>query len=313
MAAFDWNRVDPPRRWLRPGVTFLDETLRDGIQNPSVTDPQTQDKLELIHCMDRVGIHAVNVGLPASSRRSYDDALAACQEIAASRLRIRPVAAARTLTSDVEPILEIADRAGIAVEVYTFVGSSPIRWFVESWDIAGLVESSARAIDLAVRRGLSVCYVTEDTTRSRPSVLSALWKAAIERGARRICLTDTVGHATTEGVKALVSFAKSTMLSAGAREVGLDWHGHNDRGLALDNALAALERGCDRIHGTALGIGERAGNTPMELLLHNLYLHGELEEARSAHLVQYCKTAARALHWDTAYAHPLLANGSPFA
>jgi 2-isopropylmalate synthase len=306
LTVFDWNRVDPPRSWLRPGVTFLDETLRDGIQNPSVTDPDTRDKLELIHSMNDVGIHTVNVGLPAASRRSYEDALAACREIVDSGLRIRPVAAARTVTSDVEPILEIAQRAGIAVEVYTFVGSSPIRWFVESWDIAGLIESSARAIDLVVREGLSVCYVTEDTTRSRPAVLSALWKAAIERGAKRICLTDTVGHATKEGVKALVAFAKSTMLSAGAGDIGIDWHGHNDRGLALDNAISALERGADRIHGTALGIGERAGNTPMELLLHNLFLHRELEGAGPAGLARYCETAARALRWDAPPGHPLL-------
>jgi 2-isopropylmalate synthase len=220
-----------------------------------------------------------------------------CREIAAARLAIRPAAAGRTVVSDVLAIAEVAERTGVAVEVYTFIGSSAIRQLVESWDLGFMQEQTERAVSAAVKHGLAVCFVTEDTTRARPGTLRALWRSAIGAGATRICLTDTVGHATPDGVRNLVRFAQDMLLELGvAGSVGIDWHGHDDRGLALDNALTALECGVDRIHATALGIGERAGNTRMELLLENLMLLGELSLPPGA-LDRYAEHAARALGW----------------
>jgi 2-isopropylmalate synthase len=308
-AVYDWNRARDRRRLVRAGVTFQDETLRDGIQNPSVVDPPVSDKLQMVHAIDAIGIQRVNVGLPASSTRNRDDTEAACREIASARLAVRPVAAGRTVVSDVTVIAEIAQRAGIPIEVYTFIGSSAIRQLVEAWDLAFLQHKTRDAVAAGVREGLAVCYVTEDTTRARPETLRALWHAAIDAGATRLCLTDTVGHGTPDGVRNLLRFAQDVCTELGVPETGLDWHGHDDRGLALDNALTALEHGADRIHGTALGIGERCGNTSMEVLLYNLMLLGELE-LDVERLLHYSRLAARALHWNVPAGHILIGESS---
>ncbi|MFI5301420.1 MAG: 2-isopropylmalate synthase, partial [Polyangiales bacterium] len=302
---FDWNAQGRRHRLIETGYTFFDETLRDGIQNPSVVDPRVEDKLELIHLMDEIGIHVADIGLPGSSKRNYDDVVAICEEITRSRLKIRPAVAGRTVVSDITPMIDIAQKVGMALEVYTFIGSSPIRQLAEQWDVEVLVKKSAEAIDVAVKAGLPVCYVTEDTTRSRPDVLATLFKNAIDHGATRLCLSDTVGHATPDGVRNLINFTKSIIAGMGAKNIGIDWHGHNDRGLALENALWALQFGADRVHGTALGIGERVGNAQMELILLNLKLLGELEGQDTTKLMKYCETAARAVHWQVPINYPL--------
>ena len=294
--AYDWNRMGERQPLLHRGITLLDETLRDGIQNPSVRDPSREQKLELLHLMSQLGVHRVNAGLPASSKRNFEDTLALCQAIVDEKLAIRPVAAGRTVVSDVEPIVEVAQCTGQCVEVYVFIGSSPIRQYTEGWNVDWVREQSRKAISFAVREGLPVCYVTEDTTRSHPDALRTLWLSAIEHGARRLCLTDTVGHATVHGVRHLVEHARGVIEESGA-EVGIDWHGHNDRGLALDNALWALELGADRIHGTALGIGERTGNAPLDRIIEVLTLLGELHTDRTL-LEQYRKLARASLDWS---------------
>ena len=294
---YDWNRAQSVARLMHAGVTFQDETLRDGIQNPSVVDPKIEDKLELIRLMARLGIHLVNVGLPAASPRNFQDSELGCRMIVDERLAIRPVMAARTVVSDIVPIAEIQQRVGIPCVAYAFIGTSEIRKLAESWDIGLIVERSTEAIAFAVKEGVEVAYVTEDTTRAHPETLREIWKSALETGAKRLCLADTVGHATRDGVRNLVVFTRALIDETGIDDVGLDWHGHNDRGLALDNALWALEYGIDRIHGCALGIGERTGNTPMELLLLNLWLQGELELGDPSALDRYCEVAARGCKW----------------
>jgi 2-isopropylmalate synthase len=248
--------------------------------------------------MNELGIHLVNVGLPAASTRNFGDSETACKEIASSRLAIKPVMAARTVVSDIAPIAEISQRTGIPVTVYAFIGTSEIRKLAENWALDTIVARSTEAIAFAVKEGLEVAYVTEDTTRARPETLRAIWKSALETGATRLCLADTVGHATRDGVHNLVVFTRALIDETGISDVGLDWHGHNDRGLALDNALWALEYGIDRIHGTALGIGERTGNVPMELLLLNLWLEDDLELTDPSALDRYCDCAKRATRWE---------------
>lgn len=295
---YDWNRAEGPVRLVRPGVTtFQDETLRDGIQSPSVADPSIADKLELIHLLDRAGVHLVNVGLPAASLRNRDDCLRACQEIARARLSIRPVAAARTMASDIAPIAELQQKSGLPVAAYAFIGTSEIRKLAESWDLDLIVKRSVEAIDFAVKEGVEIAYVTEDTTRASPETLRAIWKAALSHGASRLCLADTVGHATPDGLRNLVEFTRGVIAESGRAHVGLDWHGHNDRGLALANALWALEVGVDRIHGTVMGLGERTGNVPIELLLYDLWGWGQIEMPHPEALRELCEVTARALAW----------------
>lgn len=302
---YDWNELGRRGRLIPQAFTFFDETLRDGLQNPSVTDPTIEAKLELIHLMEKIGVHAADIGLPGSSKRAFDDVLRMCREITDHKLKLQVACAGRTVVSDITPMIEISQRAGIPVEVYAFIGSSPIRQIAEDWQLETIVKRSAEAIDVAVKAGLPVAYVTEDTTRSRPEVLATLFKVAVDHGASRICLCDTVGHSTPDGVRNLVRFTRSVLDGMGAK-VGIDWHGHNDRGLALVNAIYALECGADRVHGTALGIGERVGNAAMELILLNLKLLGQLEEQDLTHLLQYCNKAAEAVGWQVPINYPLV-------
>jgi 2-isopropylmalate synthase len=302
---FDWNEVD--RRHPPFGaVEFFDETLRDGLQNPSVKDPAIEEKLELLHLMESLGIHAADIGLPGSSKRAFDDVLRMCREIVSSGMKLRPACAGRTVAADILPMVEISQQAGVAVEVYTFIGSSPIRLFAESWDVATLLKHSADAIDVAVKNNLPVAYVTEDTTRSRPEVLSALFKNAIDHGAERLVLCDTVGHATPDGTRNLIRFTQSLLRGYGATHVKLDYHNHNDRGLGLVNALTAVEEGIDRVHGSALGIGERVGNTAMELILLNLKLAGALEGQDLTNLIRYCELTSKAVGMPVPVNYPLV-------
>lgn len=302
---FDWNEVNRKGRILPKNATFFDETLRDGLQNPSVVDPGIEEKLKILHLMEDLGIHAADVGLPGSSKRAFEDVLRICKEVVDCKMKIKIACAGRTVVSDITPMIEVSQRAGIPVEVYAFIGSSPIRQYAESWDVNLIAQRSAEAIDVAVKAGLPVAYVTEDTTRSRPEVLTTLFRTAIDHGAHRLCLSDTVGHATPDGVRNLIQFTRHVIAGTGA-DVGIDWHGHNDRGLALENAIWAFEYGADRVHATGLGIGERVGNAQMELLLLNLKLLGQLEGQDLTKLLEYCETIARAVRWDIPINYPLV-------
>ena len=301
---YDWNEVNRKGRILPSHFSFFDETLRDGLQNPSVVDPGIEEKLKILHLMEDLGIHCADVGLPGSSKRAFDDVLRICKEVVDCKMHIKIACAGRTVVSDITPMIEVSQRAGIPVEVYAFIGSSPIRQYAESWDVDLIAKRSTEAIDVAVKAGLPVAYVTEDTTRSRPEVLTTLFRAAIEHGATRLCLSDTVGHATPDGVKNLIRFTKNLIAGTGAK-IGIDWHGHNDRGLALDNAIYAFEHGADRVHATGLGIGERVGNAQMELLLLNLKLLGQLDTDLTK-LGDYCQTIAKAVKWDVPINYPLM-------
>ena len=309
----DWNRGAPDALDAEgpPGLLgrarVLDETLRDGIQSPSAIDPRLEEKLQLLHLMDELGIEMLDVGLPGAGPSHRESIERMCREIAQARLSITAMAACRTVISDIAPAAEIVQRTGVPIEIYAFIGSSPIRQFAEEWDLAFIEKQSVEAISFAVAQGLSVAYVTEDTTRSRPEDLRRLFLAAIEAGARRLCLCDTCGHATPAGARALVQFAAAVVRESG-EEVALDWHGHNDRGLALANALAAGEAGAVRLHGCAAGIGERVGNTASDQLLMNLKLLGHpLYANRSMKkLVEFTQLAARATGHQIPVNYPLV-------
>jgi len=287
------------------GVKVVDETLRDGLQSVSGVNPPVAYKIDLLHAMARVGVDVVSVGLPAAGQRNAEDSYLLCREIVTQRLPLVPTAAARTVPADVVGIARASERAGIPIEVYSFIGTSPIRHYVEGWDIEFLIRAITSSVREAVQAGLPFCLVTEDTTRSHPDVLRTLYRAAIEAGAQRLCLCDTTGHVTPYGVEELVSFVRRELHTLGAMYVGLDWHAHNDRGLAVQTALWAASNGVDRVHGTGLGIGERVGNTSLELLIKNLGLLGARPEVAPEHLVEYCELTARALSFSIPADHPI--------
>jgi 2-isopropylmalate synthase len=289
---YDWNERGGHSVPPKP-VELDDETLRDGLQSPSVVSPPVEKKLEILHLMEVVGIHGVNIGLPGAGPHVQKQVLRLAQEIADRKMKIRPNCAARTLKADIEPIVEISQKAGIPIEAATFIGSSPIRLYAEGWELDRLVKYTEEAVRYTVENGLPNMYVTEDTTRARPETLRKLYTTAIECGARRVVITDTVGHATPSGARELVSFMKEVVADTG-EEVKIDWHGHSDRGLSVPNSLAAIEAGADRVHACALGIGERCGNTPMDILLVNLKLEGRIDNDLSR-LAEYCRVVAEAV------------------
>jgi 2-isopropylmalate synthase len=285
----DWNATGAQKP---PVVMLDDETLRDGLQSPSVRTPGIEEKIRILHLIDRLGIDTADIGLPGAGPHVVRDVEHLAREIAGQRLKVKANCAARTLVADITPIAEISQRAGIPVECCAFIGSSPLRQYAEGWTLDRLLRLTDEAISFAVREGLAVMYVTEDTTRADPDTLRQLYATAIRAGASRICVADTVGHATPAGAGAVVRFVKTVVDEHGGT-VGIDWHGHRDRDFAIVNTLAALEAGATRLHGTAIGIGERVGNTPMDTLLVNLVLMGYLERDLSA-LSEYCQAVSDA-------------------
>jgi isopropylmalate/homocitrate/citramalate synthase len=271
---FDWNLESPPPK--PPIVQLNDETLRDGLQSPSVRAPSIEQKLRILHLLDRIGMDTAAIGLPGAGPHVVRDVERLAAEIVECRLKVQANCVARTVIADIQPIADIVQRTGLAIECGCFIGSSPIRQYAEDWTVDYLQRCTEEAISFGVRQGLKMMYVTEDTTRSDPETLRRLFQTAINAGAHRLCIADTVGHATPAGARAVVRFAARVVEDTGA-DVGIDWHGHRDRDMGTINSLAALEAGASRVHGTMLGIGERVGNTPMDLLMVNLVLMGWIE------------------------------------
>jgi 2-isopropylmalate synthase len=300
---YDWNRHDSTFDWARARVDLNDETLRDGLQSPSVQDPPLEVKRRLLHLMADLGIVAADIGLPGAGPRVVEQVRALATEIRDHKLPIFPNCAARTVVADVEPIVRIAQDVGIPIEAATFIGSSPIRQYAEDWTLERMLRATTDAVTFAVQHGLPVMYVTEDTTRAKPETLRALYGAAIDSGATRLCLADTVGHATPDGVHALVKFVKEQIVKK--QDVKIDWHGHRDRGMGVVNCLAAIEAGVDRVHATALGVGERVGNAEMDLLIVNLRLLGA-HEHDIRKLPEYCRLVADAVGMPIPVNYPVM-------
>jgi 2-isopropylmalate synthase len=300
---YDWNRVEPAFEAPDRRISFDDETLRDGLQSPSVCEPSVERKLELLHLMNDLGIDTADIGLPGAGGTHAEGVERLAREIVEQRMRIRPNCAARTHQNDIRPIAEISQRAGIPIEACTFLGSSFIRFFAEDWTLDKLLKLTEEAVTFAVSEGLPVMFVTEDTTRADPETIRALYTTAIRSGARAVCVCDTVGHATPDGARAVVRFVKGIIEEQGGG-VRLDWHGHQDRGLGVINSIAAIEGGADQVHGSALGMGERVGNTPMDQLLVNLKLLGWIDNDLSR-LRDYCEKAAEGCGWDIPLNYPV--------
>ena len=300
---YDWNTIDPSFSAPNRHIGIDDETLRDGLQSPSVCEPQVEQKLELLHLMEALQIDTADIGLPGAGGTHAAGVERLAREIAEQKLKIRPNCAARTHRNDIIPIAEISQRVGIPIEACTFIGSSSVRFFAEDWTLEKLLQMTEEAVSFAVSEGLPVMYVTEDTTRANPETIRALYTTAIRAGAKAVCVCDTVGHSTPDGARAVVRFVKKIIEAEGGN-IRLDWHGHQDRGLGVINSLAAIQGGADQVHGSALGIGERVGNAPLDQLLVNLKLLGWINNDLSQ-LRDYCDTAARICGWTVPFNYPV--------
>jgi 2-isopropylmalate synthase len=293
---YDWNKVLPPGLKMPGPVLLNDESLRDGLQSPSVRDPSIPEKIEILHLMEALGINSVDLGLPGAGVRAVDAVTALAGEIVAHKMKIRANCAARTHENDIRPVAEIVQKTGLPIEAATFIGSSPIRRFTEGWSDDFLLHTTEKAVKYAVSLGLDVMYVTEDTSRCDPETVKRLYATAINCGARAICICDTAGHATPMGALALVRFVIAEVVKPSGEKVRVDWHGHGDRGLSIANSMAAVIGGANCVHGCAIGLGERVGNTQIDQMLVNLKLMGiaPWDQQDLTKLKQYCQTVSRA-------------------
>ncbi len=301
---YDWNHDAVAAGPTKPIAMLDDETLRDGLQSPSVRTPTIDEKIEILHHMDALGIDTADIGLPGAGPRVARDVERLARAIGDGRMKIRANCAARTVVDDIKPIADIQQRTGVPIECCAFIGSSPIRQYAEGWSLDFLQKATEQALTFAVKEGLTTMYVTEDTTRADPESLRRLFTAAIRAGAERLCVADTVGHATPNGAKAVVNFVKSLVEELGA-DVGIDWHGHRDRGFGVASSIAALEAGATRLHGAALGIGERCGNTQIDLLMVNLVMMGYRDNDLSG-LPEYARAVARVCDVRIAPNYPVI-------
>ena len=293
---YDWNKQHPPGLKPPGPVLINDETLRDGLQSPSVRDPSIAEKIEILHLMEALGIHSLALGLPGAGARAIEAVTALAREMVSHKMKIRANCAARTHENDIRPIAEIVQKTGLPIEAATFIGSSPIRRFTEGWTDDFLLHTTEKAVKYAVSLGLEVMYVTEDTSRCDPETVKRLYATAIECGARAICICDTAGHATPMGALALVRFVMEEVVKPSGEKVRVDWHGHSDRGLAIANSMAAIIAGVNCVHGCAIGLGERVGNTQVDQMLVNLKLMGIAPWGQQdlTKLKPYCQAVSRA-------------------
>jgi 2-isopropylmalate synthase len=293
---YDWNQMDAAR--LRPTgpVRLNDETLRDGLQSPSVRDPSIAEKIQILHLMEALGINSLDLGLPGAGPRALADCEALAREIVRQKMKIRANCAARTHENDIRPIADIVQRTGLNIQAATFIGSSPIRRYTEGWTDDFLLETTEKAVKYTVSLGLDAMFVTEDTSRCDPEMVKRLYSTAINCGARAIVICDTAGHATPMGAFALVRFVLEEVVKPSGEKIRVDWHGHCDRGLAIANSMAALIAGAECVHACALGIGERVGNTQMDQMLVNLKLMGipPWAEQDLTKLKEYCQAVSKA-------------------
>ncbi len=306
---YDWNVHETEPYEGRASAQVDDETMRDGLQSASVRHPNIDEMVELLHCMNKLGMESVNIGLPGAGPHVVATAKRLAQEISDQGMNILPNCAARTLRQDIEPVVGISQDVGIKIEVAMFIGSSPIRMEVENWDVDHLLKTSAAAMEYCNENDMPIMYVTEDTTRASPDVVEALYGQALDMGAQRLVLCDTCGHVTPDGVRALVTFVRKLAKARGKEDVQIDWHGHQDRGLAVINTIAAYEAGADRLHAAGLGVGERAGNCPMDQLLVNLKLLGYLAPDRDlTGLMAYAQAVSKYLDVPIPFNYPVVGN-----
>jgi isopropylmalate/homocitrate/citramalate synthase len=293
---YDWNQMDAAKMRPTGRVLLNDETLRDGLQSPSVRDPSIAEKIEILHLMNALGINSLDMGLPGGGPRAVADCEALAREIVRNKMKIRANCAARTHENDIRPIADIVQRTGLNIQAATFIGSSPIRRYTEGWTDDFLLETTEKAVKFTVSLGLDSMYVTEDTSRCDPAMVKRLYSTAINCGARAIVICDTAGHATPMGAFALVRFVLEEVVKPSGEKIRVDWHGHCDRGLAIANSMAALVAGAECVHACALGIGERVGNTQMDQMLVNLKLMGisPWAEQDLTKLKEYCQAVSKA-------------------
>ncbi|MBV9058475.1 MAG: cupin-like domain-containing protein [Pseudonocardiales bacterium] len=292
---FTWNnmRVEEEVGPVPAAGIFFDETLRDGLQAPYVGTPNLEQKLRIIDHMAQCGIRSADLGFPGSGPVAAAECTRIARYTAEQGYPLAPGYAGRMHPSDINAICDIAQTVGVAVDAYVFIGVSPIRQYVEDWNIEFIVDAVRKSAEDCAREDVGFVLVLEDAVRCTPEMLGCVFDVAFEVGVERVTLCDTVGAASPEGTASLLLWSKRYFAERG-HHVDFEWHGHNDRGLALINSLTALGMGCSRVHGTILGIGERAGNASLDQLMLNSHLDGQAVFDLKA-LREYCEYTSAVL------------------
>ncbi|MDE7432358.1 MAG: LeuA family protein [Lachnospiraceae bacterium] len=290
-------------------IKVHDETLREGIQNLG-TDITLKEKKAYIDSISRLPVASICLGYPASSKKIYDEIDLLIPYIQAKKSNISISCAARTTIGDIEPIARLSQKYGCNIKVNAFIGTSQIRQYIEQWDIRHICSLVREAVNYANLNGIETCIITEDSTRTSPEILKTVYLTAIESGCKNICFCDTVGYADCTGIKKLFKFVHKEIIKNND-QILIEWHGHNDRGMALENALIAALIGANMIHTTSFGIGERCGNTPLELFLLNLAVMGDIRMSDSLKMItDHCRKISELFNWQIPNNYPVWGENS---
>jgi 2-isopropylmalate synthase len=300
-APFDWNTPTVRRQPIEVG----DVTLSEGLLSPSVVDPSQPDKRRLLSLMPVLGLRAVSLGHPGLGVRQFSTVLNLARELMLAQWELDASCVARASVKDVASALDVRERSGLDVEVAVTLAVSPIQMEAEGLSAARLRDAAEASIAFAVRAGARVVAVLDDASRTPPEQLAPVLRDVAALGASAVRLADSAGRATPDATRALVRFVSEHLRTRTGRPVRLDWVGQNDRGLALANAMAAVDAGVDRVFASALGLGSRSGITPMELLLTNLRVNGLWSHSLRT-VVEYCESAATAFGIAIAPSSPLI-------
>lgn len=301
---YDWDR-EGSERLKATQFRLLDTTLRDGVQTTGIKQPTWDDKRAIIDFDARLGIEAIDIHMPTDPEtRYFQEGVACAKYMAANYPNIERVVLARTIPTDVEATIQFAKDAGVPISVILFRGSSDPRLLAENWNEDEIVSGMEKFARKLTTNGLKVICATEDTTRSRKGLfLKNIFEAGKTGGASEFCIADTVGFADPDGVKEQIKWMLTEVV--GGSGLPLQYHGHDDTRNSVSNSIAAIKEGVETIHITWLGVGERAGNTPIEGILSDLDRRG-IDKYYMGEVVQAATRVSKAFDIPIPRNHPLV-------
>ena len=273
-------------------INIYDTTLRDGEQTPGVCFT-LEEKLEIAHKLDELGITQIEAGFPIVSEKERE----AVKAIASEDLNAEILALTRTKPEDIDAALN-CDVDGII----TFVGTSDIhldhKMHITRQDAINLCET---AVDYAKDHGLYVAFSAEDATRTDIEFLKRIYSKAEECGADRVHIADTTGAITPQGIEYLVKELVKDL------KINLALHCHNDFGLAVINSITGVLAGAKGISTTVNGIGERAGNASLEEVIMALkILYGKDLGFKTKYIKELSDLVSKASQLPIPYNKPVV-------
>jgi 2-isopropylmalate synthase len=272
LGLYSWSsqrEISSPLRTPQVHVEIDDETWRDGMQGTQTErHPDTEERREYLVFAGKNGfIEHADIGFPGSGIKHRNEMVNLINSLEEKKAGITLSAAGRgSAKDDIRAILEVSSRTGYPLEGDLFLDTSEIRAKVEGWDRTEKLKSLKDNISLLKKEGLPVMFVLERATTTSPKELYDPLMMAIDLGVDRICIADTQGIITPQGVSNIFRWVINE-IGENNKDLKLDFHEHNDLGMGIANCLVAAAEGVDRLHATARGIGERAGNVNLEQLL----------------------------------------------